>query len=271
MNGLEERLAAIVGSTPVTWIPRAGGYSTAERYTVELDDGRRVFVKAADAEHMAGWLRREHEVYATLRGSFIPELIGFDDDGVRPMLVIEDLSHADWGTAWPPERVEVVRSALTELNASLPPPGTQPVRTTFPDLFGCWQVVEEDPVPFLSLGLRSRGWLEGCLSALLAAADAVPADGDALVQPDVRSDNLCTDDGRAVLVDWNWLSFGAPELDLAGWACSLRLEGGPQPWELLPAARSWRPLLPGSSLRSQDFPLPTPHRPSASSRRVSSP
>ena len=56
MNGLEQRLAAIVGATPVAWTPRAGGYSTAERYTVDLDDGRRVFVKAADAEHMARWL-----------------------------------------------------------------------------------------------------------------------------------------------------------------------------------------------------------------------
>ena len=183
-----------------------------------------------------GWIRREHEVYASLRGSFIPELIGFDDNGVRPLLVIEDLSHADWGTDWTPERIALVRAALDELSHASPPPNTPPVRELFADLFGRWRKVQEDPAPFLSLGLRSREWLDERLPALIEAADAVPADGDALLHLDIRSDNLCTVDDRAVFVDWNWLCVGAPEFDLAGWACSLALEGGPQPWELVPAA-----------------------------------
>jgi hypothetical protein len=45
---------------------------------------------------------------------------------------------------------------------------------------------------------------------------------------------MCFVDHRAVFVDWNFLSLGNGALDLAGWAPSLRLEGGPQPWELLP-------------------------------------
>src|SRR5262245_53602842 len=105
MHGLGERLASVVGARPVRWQERAGGYSTAERYSVELDASRRVFVKAAAAEHMARWIRREHEVYSALHGSFIPELLGFDDDGVRPLLVLEDLSHADWGANWTAERI----------------------------------------------------------------------------------------------------------------------------------------------------------------------
>lgn len=245
MDGLEERLAAVVGAAPVRWTPRAGGYSTAERYTVELDDGRRVFVKAAEAEHMARWIRREHEVYSALEGSFIPMLLGFDDDGVRPLLVLEDLSHADWGTSWTAERVALVRTALAELQASPPPPNTGPVRETFAGLFGRWHAVAEDPDPFLSAGLRSREWLDARLPALLEAGDAVPADGDALLHLDVRSDNLCTLDGRALLVDWNWLSLGAPELDLAGWACSLALEGGPPPWELVPDAPEFAAFVAG--------------------------
>lgn len=245
MDGLEQRLAAVVGARPVAWEERAGGYSTAERYTVELDDGRRVFVKAAEAEHMARWLRREHEVYAALDGTFIPGLIGFDDDGVRPLLVIEDLSHADWGTRWPAERIALVRAALDELHASPLPPNTRSVRETFSNLFGRWHGVADDPEPFLSLGLRSREWLDARLPSLLDAAEAVPADGDALLHLDVRSDNLCTDGERAVLVDWNWLSLGAPDVDLAAWACSLALEGGPQPWELLPAAPEFAAFVAG--------------------------
>ena len=46
---------------------------------------------------------------------------------------------------------------------------------------------------------------------------------------DVRSDNLCLRDGRAILVDWNHTRVGNPALDLAFWLPSLALEGGPAP------------------------------------------
>jgi hypothetical protein len=256
MHGLVERLTAVVGARPVAWTERAGGYSTAERYTVELDDGRRVFVKAAEAEHMARWIRREHEVYSSLSGSFIPELLGFDDDGVRPLLVLEDLSDADWGTSWTDERVALVRTALAELSRATAPPNTQPVREAFSMLFGRWRTVEEDPEPFLSVGLRSRDWLAQRLPTLIEAADAAPVDGEALVHMDVRSDNLCTVDGRAVLVDWNWLCFGAPELDPVGWACSLALEGGPQPWELVPDAPEHAAFVAGVFAATAGLPPP---------------
>jgi hypothetical protein len=253
---LEQRLAALVGAQPVEWTPRAGGYSTAERYTVALDDGRRVFAKTADAEHMAAWLRREHEVYGSLEGSFIPGLIGFDDDGTRPLLVIEDLSHADWGQHWPAERISLVRAALDELHGCTPPPNTRPVRETYAGWFGRWRAVAADPEPFLSLGLRSRAWLDERLPAIVEAADAAPLDGDALVHLDVRSDNLCTLPGRAVLVDWNFLSLAAPELDLTAWACSLALEGGPPPWELLPDSPGLAAFLSGIFAATAGLPPP---------------
>jgi hypothetical protein len=255
-SDLEPRLAALVGARPVHWTPRAGGYSTAERYTVTLDDGRCVFVKAADAEHMAGWLRREHEVYASLRGTFIPELIGFDDDGRRPLLAIEDLSHGDWDPRWPGERIALVRAALDELHACTPPPNTHPVRETLLVLFGRWDVVEADPEPFLSLGLRPRAWLEQRLPAIVEAAEAAPVDGEAVTHLDVRSDNLCTLHGRAVLVDWNFLSLAAPDLDLAAWACSLALEGGPPPWELVPGSPGLAAFVAGIFAATAGLPPP---------------
>lgn len=242
---LEGRLAALVGAQPLEWTPRAGGYSTAERYTVALAGGRRVFVKTAEAEHMAAWLRREHEVYASLRGSFIPELIGFDDDGARPLLVIEDLGHADWAPRWTAGRVALVCAALDELHGCPPPPNTRPVRETYGDWFVRWHTIAADPEPFLSLGLRPRAWLDERLPAIIEAADAAPLDGDAVIHLDVRSDNLCTLEDRAVLVDWNWVSLAAPDLDLAGWACSLALEGGPPPWELLPDSPGFAAVIAG--------------------------
>lgn len=244
-SGVEQRLSALVGAEPLAWTPRAGGYSTAERYTVALDDGRRVFVKTAQAEHMAAWLRREHEVYGALQGSFIPQLIGFDDDGERPLLVLEDLSEADWAPRWTPGRVDLVRAALDELHGCSAPPNTHSVRETYSGWFGRWRLVETDPEPFLALGLRSRSWLEERLPAIIESADVVPIDGSAVVHLDVRSDNLCTLDDRAVLVDWNFVSFAAPELDLAAWACSLALEDGPPPWELLPDSAGFAAFVSG--------------------------
>ena len=50
----------------------------------------------------------------------------------------------------------------------------------------------------------------------------------------MRSDNLCFRDGRATLVDWNWASYANPDVDVAAWLPSVRVEGGPEPWEVLP-------------------------------------
>jgi hypothetical protein len=236
VNELDERIERAVGAPPVRYEARPGGYSTADRFRVTLDDGRRIFVKSSDAPNLAGWLRREHEVYAALSGSFIPALVGWDDDGERPLLAIDDLSDADWAARWDSRRVAAVLAALEELGDSDAPPNTQPVRQTFPELFGRWRIVEADPEPFLSLGLRDAAWLERALPVILAAAEAAPVEGDSVCHLDVRSDNICFRGDRAILVDWNWASFASPALDVAAWLPSVRIEGGPAPWDVLPDA-----------------------------------
>jgi hypothetical protein len=236
MKELDERIARAVGSRPVRYTPRAGGYSTADRFSVELADGRSVFVKSAAAPNLAEWLRREHEVYKALEGSFIPRLEGWDDDGERPLLAIEDLSGADWSVHWDDRRVEAVREAVAEIAASAPPPNTPGARVLHPTLWERWQIVADDPGPFLSAGIRDAAWLEGALPVLVAAVDSAPVEGDELCHLDVRSDNLCFRDGRAMLVDWNWASLASSDADIAAWAPSVTVEGGPPPWEILPGA-----------------------------------
>lgn len=264
MEGLAERIGALLGARPVAWEPRAAPWQPAgavdggnERFSVLLEDGRRVFVKAAQAEHTAAWLRREHEVYAHLRGSFIPRLEAFEDDPAYPLLVLEDVSDADWEVRWDAARVEMVRAALAELARSDPPPSTQTVRETFPVLFGRWRVVEQHPEPFLATGIRPRRWLEQALPTLIAAADAVPADGDDLLHLDVRSDNLCFHQEAAILVDWNWCSTGNADLDVAAWLPSLAVEGGPQPWEVLPGAAEYAAFMAGVWAAVVGLPPPT--------------
>jgi hypothetical protein len=233
---LDERIARAVGARPVGYEPRPGGYSTADRYRVTLDDRRTVFVKSAEAHNLAAWIRREHEVYGALEGSYIPRLVGFDDDGLRPVLVLEDLSEAEWSWTWTTERVDAVLRALDELAASVPPPGTVDVRETFSDLWGRWEIVANDPSPFLSTGLRDAAWLERALPSILDAAGRAPVAGTDVCHLDVRSDNMCFVGDRVVLVDWNWTSLANTDVDRAAWLPSLAVEGGPLPWQVLPDA-----------------------------------
>jgi hypothetical protein len=234
MEELDERIERAVGSRPVRYAPRPGGYSTADRFTVELADGRSVFVKSAEAPNLAAWLRREHEVYEALEGTFMPRLEGWDDDGVRPVLALEDLSGADWSVRWDETRVEAVLEAVAAIASTAAPPNTPTVRESHAEMWGRWQAVADDPAPFLSLGLRDERWLERALPELRAAAAGAPVEGDELVHFDVRSDNLCFRDGKAVLVDWNWCSLANSATDIAGWAPSVAVEGGPPPWRVLP-------------------------------------
>jgi hypothetical protein len=92
---LEERVAHLVGAEPVAWQERAAPWQPEgaveggnERFSVMLEDRRRAFVKAAQGELTAAWLRREHDVYAHLHGTFIPKLEAFEDDPLYPVLVL---------------------------------------------------------------------------------------------------------------------------------------------------------------------------------------
>ena len=142
---------------------------------------------------------------------------------MRPLLAIEDLSDADWQCRWDEDASTAVR-ARSRARPAPPPPKTPTVREEFAEFFDRWRVVEADPGPFLSLGLRDAAWLERALPEILAAAESAPIDGDASCHLDVRSDNLCFRDGRAVLVDWNWASLANADVDIAAWrrACCRR-------------------------------------------------
>jgi len=229
------RAERVLGSRADRWARVTGrGYANNERWLVRLHDGASAFVKTAVDEPGAGWLRDEHRIYRAVRGDFIPELLGWDDEGAFPVLVLEDVSlGAFWPPPWPPDAVDAVRAALNEVAATSPPTGTGSLEAERSRWVG-WDVVAADPRPFLELGLCSRGWLDEAGPALLAAAEAAPLAGGALVHCDVRSDNLCVRSGRAVLFDWNLVRAGNPVLDVAFWLPSLELEGGPQPEQVLP-------------------------------------
>jgi len=226
---VKERLAALLGSEVVSLEQvRGRGYTAAGRYRVTLGDGRRVFAKLGVEELTSGWLREEHLVYSHVSGPFIPPLLGWDDDGAAPMLVLPDYGDAFDAPPWTDERIAAVHESLRLLRDTAPPPDLPRVER-FDEMRGRWDRIAADPagVPF---GRRLLSQMARCeREALQAAAHSAPLAGEALLHFDVRSDNIAFVEGRAILVDWNWSSRGNPDVDVAAWLPSLHAEGGPEP------------------------------------------
>jgi hypothetical protein len=239
-----DRMERALGWRPTSFraaAPDRGATSTAARWIVgeASPPHRTAFVKIGATPVTADWTRIEARNYDALRGWFLPTVLGFDDDGVRPALALEDLSAADWPPPWSDERVASVRDALEAIHATAPPRHLT-ARPWQND--ATWDAVAADPAPFLALGLCSEAWLDRALPALIQAARDAPLVGDALIHLDVRSDNLCFRSGRAVVLDWNHATIANPDLDLAFWLPSLESEGGPPPETVLtdaPGLAAW--------------------------------
>jgi Ser/Thr protein kinase RdoA (MazF antagonist) len=99
-------------------------------------------------------------------------------------------------------------------------------------------------------------WLEAALPDLLAAEGAAVLDGPDLLHADVRSDNLCFQGSRAILVDWNWACRGNGRFDIAAWLPSLYAEGGPAPETILPDEPELAALLSGFWAAQAGLPPP---------------
>jgi hypothetical protein len=253
-----DRIERALGWRPKDWTPacaRTG--ATAARLLVSSGE-KRAFVKLGTTELTAGWFRREHENYLALSGPFLPRLLGFSDDGVVPVLALEDLSRAALPPPWDDERVAQVLEAGALVHAHPVPSHLQPFTDEFRD---DWDRVGSDPTRFLALGLCSVAWLEFALPVLSAAAWAAPIGGSSLLHLDVRSDNLCFREGRALIIDWDGPMVGNPDVDFALWLPSLAAEGGPQPEAVLTAAPELAAWSAGYfCARAGDPPIPeAPH------------
>jgi len=261
-----DRIERALGWRP-TWFRPAttarGATDTAARWIVadqhDLEPGRRAaFVKIGATDTTADWTRTEYRNYRSLRGAFLPVVLGFDDDGKRPALALEDLSRADWPPPWTDERVAAVLDALAAIGRTAPPAHLTRQKL---DMGADWRDLAVDPGPFLALGICSASWLAGALPVLTAAAAEAPLVGDALVHMDVRSDNLCFRDGRAIVIDWNHARIANPDVDIAFWLPSLHAEGGPPPEAILPDAPALAAWVAGYfCARAGQAPLPeAPH------------
>ena len=89
-----ERLAKLMGRRPVSWLRIDRGYIPAERSVVRFDDGSSAFAKIGTTLDTSEWLRFKHRMYSQTTASWLPKLLGWDDDGDTPIPALEDLK---WG------------------------------------------------------------------------------------------------------------------------------------------------------------------------------
>jgi hypothetical protein len=230
---IKAKIEAVAGSRVVAWrrVTQAG-YTPAGRWIVRLANGSSGFAKVGLNRETASWLRSEHNIYRQLRAGFMPELLGWEDDGEIPILLLEDLSSAEWPPPWSSDKVDRVLAVLHELRTTTVPDHLPALESARSMLSG-WSRVADEPNSFLTLRLCSPAWLEAALPSLLRAEAEAPLAGSELLHLDVRSDNICFAGERTLLIDWNWASVGNSALDLVAWLPSLRDEGGPSPETLI--------------------------------------
>jgi hypothetical protein len=209
------------------------GYARAStHWRATFSDGRAVFVKQALTPDAVSWLRTERSIYEAIRQPFMPRFHGAFDEGDVTLIVLEDLSDAEWPPPWSRSRIDAVLVALHALRRTAPPQGIGRLEARRAEIVG-WPDIDADPEPLLATGLCTRSWLEGALPALLQASSDAPLDGTELLHLDVRSDNLCIRNGQALFFDWNIACVGNGDFDIAFWLPSLALEAGPPPWDVL--------------------------------------
>jgi hypothetical protein len=240
---LKKTVEESLGQEVVAWHRPQLGLSAAERFSIELADGTRLFVKAAVDEDTERWLRSERAALGSVRAPYQPLLRAFVERAAEfPVLITEDLSHAYWpashaGVTWREGDIDRVLDAVQEMATTSPSPELPALGTEAPTRG--WPALLENPAEFLALGLCPLEWLNRHGAALKEAESGLNRRGNALVHGDVRSDNLCLLPDRVVFVDWSNAGRGNPDTDLAELLPTLHLEGGPRPYDLMPAAAPW--------------------------------
>ena len=208
-----------------------GGYTPALRIVCDSDKGR-FFVKAGTTPLTADFINREISIFQRIQFQFMPRLISADANPELPILVLEDLSDAEWPPPWTGDRVDRVVATIEEMHAQ-----TAQIEGFF-DVLGLgesnWETVAADPSPFLNLGIVDSRWLDRSLPLLMSAEATCEVGGTALCHYDLRSDNICLTSNGVKFVDWNAACLASPTLDLGFMLPSMEFEGGPPPERILP-------------------------------------
>ena len=226
------RIEEKVGAPVVGWTSHDSGYSPGPALTLVTATDR-VFVKAADvaAHPVAATLhRREAEVAPALPADLpTPSFRWVLDDEQWVVVAFDAVDGRPPRAPWVEEDVRAV-ARLIDVIAGVDAPELRPLDAE--GSFNGWEKLagglrsaldSYDPWAIRNLGrlcLIEQTWTEA-------------ATGTALVHGDLRGDNVLLRDREALAIDWPYASRGAAFCDLVGWLPSLRMEGGPEPEEML--------------------------------------
>lgn len=241
---IRKRLERALDQPALEWVMPDTGLSAAFRCSVTLGDGTSVFVKAATDEETERWLRTEYLALQHVPQRFVPGVVAWiDQPGSHPILVVEDLRRAHWpaghdGVDWREGDIDRVLAAVADLSGVQAPSVFDP-SSHGPALWPALAHEGPDRDAFLDLGLCSPTWFSHAAASLVEAEACLDQSGDRLIHGDLRSDNICVGADRVIFVDWSHVSRGHPDENLALLLPALHLEGGPLPYEVMPAGGTW--------------------------------
>lgn len=232
-GAIEERLGAPVKAAR----SQPGGFSPGLAARLSLADGRRVFVKAVNAERnplTPEMFRQEARIAAALPPHTpAPRLLWSYDDGEWVALGFTDVDGRPPILPWREEELNRVLAALEPMWATLTPPPIEvpTVAETYGEEFTAWRA-------FAEAGRAPDG---------LAAADPWAAqnlvlladlcthwlstlDGTTMLHADLRADNILITGDGVVFVDWPSCVRGPAWADLLFMAPSLAMQGVDPEW-----------------------------------------
>lgn len=240
-----EAITAAAGSQPTSWRHVVAGHTNAEKWLVELRDGRRAFVKAGAEVNARAQIEHEASILESVAAAYMPRSYGAATVDDWSVLVLEDLTDADW----PPPYADAGAALLETVAqvAATPPPHGLRRRPEGRPLGTYWQRIAADPEPVLAHGLFSADWLERAQPVLDAAESLAALAGDDFLHDDVWAGNICYAARGALLIDWASASIGDRRLDLAYALLSIRSSGAKPPPIEFPEEAAYAALLAGAN------------------------
>jgi hypothetical protein len=226
-----------------------GGYGPAPTFRLRLAGGRRAFVKAvgpADNAFSRAALEREIRVYrelGPLLAPWMPECVGTVELGPWRALLLEDLGPKS-APPWSSAVARGVSRAFAEFHAGVPAeklPNWVPrperylagMASIWERLLANGELVRLAELAGPESGTAAAWLLEAAPVLDRIARKLAPEQPVAYLHGDLRSDNLRWRDGRLWMLDWPHTGIGAPEFDLAAFAQSVTVDGGPPPEQIV--------------------------------------
>lgn len=230
----------VLGARVVSAVSQQGGFSPGAACRLTLSDEGRAFLKAVSAAanpDSPDMHRREAEVAAALPDTVpAPRFIASYDDGDWVALIFQDLDGRQPAQPWRASELDSVLAAVTRLHEGLTPSPISTVPTVAArhvKHFAGWRSLAAAAGQAPPRGRRPLAdpWALRHLDRLaeLEARWERAAAGDTLLHSDLRADNMLITAEDVWFVDWPHACTGVAWFDVAGFAPSVAMNGGPEP------------------------------------------